>query len=64
MILRQFLHPDPVASSKLFGREETGAGALVAPIVNIVSYFQGAVDIAPPMGARNRTIILRQTVAA
>jgi hypothetical protein len=64
MILRQFLHPDPVASSKLFGREETGAGALVAPIVKIVSHFQGAFDRAPPMTARNRAIILRQTVAA
>lgn len=66
MILRQLLHSDPVASSKLFDHEETGAGALVSPIVNIVSCFRGAADTAPPpsMAARNRTIILGQTVAA
>lgn len=64
MILRQLLHSDLVASSKLFGRGEIGDSDLVAPIVNIMSYFQGDADIEPPMAARNRTIILRQTFAA
>jgi hypothetical protein len=41
MILRQFLHPDPVASSNLFGREETGAGPWSHQLLTSCLIFRG-----------------------
>ena len=42
MILRQFLHPDPVAASYLFGCGGKAAGAVVDPIGNPAPYLAAA----------------------
>lgn len=42
MILRQFLHSDPVAASYLFGCGGKSAGAVVDPVGDIAPYLQAA----------------------
>lgn len=42
MILRQFLHSDPVAASYLFGCGGKASGALVDPVGDIAPYMQAA----------------------
>ena len=44
MILRQFLHADPVAASYLFGCAGHGAAAVVDPVGDIASYLRVAGD--------------------
>jgi hydroxyacylglutathione hydrolase len=44
MILRQFLHTDPVAISYLFGCGGKAAAAIVDPVGEIVPYIQAAQD--------------------
>jgi hypothetical protein len=44
MILRQFLHADPVAASYLFGCGGKSAAAVVDPVGDIVPYL-GSVEI-------------------
>ncbi len=53
MILRQFLHSDPVAISYLFGCGGKAAGAVVDPVGDIARY----VDAAKDAGLRIRTVI-------
>ena len=40
MILRQFLHADPVAASYLFGCGGKSAAAVVDPVGDIVPYLE------------------------
>src|SRR6266511_3217036 len=42
MILRQYLHTDPVAISYLFGCAGHGAGAVVDPVGDIAPYLDAA----------------------
>ena len=42
MILRQFLHTDPVAASYLFGRGGRATGAVVDPVGDIAPYLETA----------------------
>jgi hydroxyacylglutathione hydrolase len=42
MILRQFLHPDPIAASYLFGCAGHGAAAIVDPLGDIAPYLATA----------------------
>ena len=42
MILRQFLHSDPVAASYLFGCGGKASGAVVDPVGDIAPYLQAA----------------------
>ena len=42
MILRQFLHSDPVAASYLFGCGGRAAAAVVDPVGDIAPYLQAA----------------------
>src|SRR6516165_5548305 len=42
MILRQFLHTDPVVISYLFGCGGKAAGAVIDPVGNIDRYLQAA----------------------
>jgi len=44
MILRQFLHADPVAASYLFGCGGKAAGAVVDPVGDIGAYLRAAQD--------------------
>jgi glyoxylase-like metal-dependent hydrolase (beta-lactamase superfamily II) len=44
MILRQFLHSDPVAASYLFGCGGKAAGAVVDPVGEVGSYLDAARD--------------------
>src|SRR5712691_8226508 len=44
MILRQFLHTDPVAASYLFGCGGKTAGAVVDPVGSIDPYLRAAKD--------------------
>ena len=42
MILRQFLHTDPVAISYLFGCGGKASGAVVDPVGNVAHYIEAA----------------------
>ncbi len=53
MILRPFLHPDPVAISYLFGCGGKGAGVVVDPVGEIAPYL----DAAQQTGMRIRYVI-------
>src|SRR5665647_338102 len=53
MILRQFLHSDPVAVSYLFGCGGRAAGAVVDPLGDIAPYLRAADE----MGMRIRYVI-------
>ncbi len=53
MILRQFLHGDPVAASYLFGCGSQAAGAVVDPVGDIAPY----VEAAEATGLRIRYVI-------
>ena len=53
MILRQFLHQEPVAVSYLLGCVGMGAGAVVDPVFPIEPYLQAARALATPI----RTVI-------
>ena len=46
MILRQFLHADPVAASYLFGCGGKTSGAVVDPVGDPESYIEAAAKIA------------------
>lgn len=49
MILRQFLHADPVAASYLFGCGSKAAGAVVDPVGDIGVYLTAADDLGLPL---------------
>lgn len=49
MILRQFLHTDPVAASYLFGCGGKAAGAVVDPVGDIGAYLRAADDLGLPL---------------
>jgi len=49
MILRQFLHQEPVAVSYLLGCVEKGAGAVIDPVFPIEPYLQAAEALATPV---------------
>ena len=49
MILRQFLHTDPVAASYLFGCGSKAAGAVVDPVGDIGVYLRAADDLGLPL---------------
>jgi hydroxyacylglutathione hydrolase len=53
MILRQYLHADPVAISYLFGCAGHAAGAVVDPVGDIASYL----DVAQRAGLRIRYVV-------
>jgi glyoxylase-like metal-dependent hydrolase (beta-lactamase superfamily II) len=53
MILRQFLHSDPVAVSYLFGCGGRAAGAVVDPLGDLTPYLSD-VPPAPPHAAQLR----------
>lgn len=49
MILRQFLHTDPVAASYLFGCGSKAAGAVVDPVGDIDAYLKAAETTGLPL---------------
>lgn len=49
MILRQFLHPEPVAISYLVGCVGQGVGAVVDPLFPIAPYLQAAETLGTPI---------------
>ena len=49
MILRQFLHQEPVAVSYLLGCVGKGAGAIIDPVFPIEPYLQAAEALATPI---------------
>ena len=53
MILRQFLHTDPVAASYLFGCGGKAIGAVVDPLGDVSAYLRTAKDT----GVRIRYVI-------
>ena len=53
MILRQFLHSDPVAASYLFGCGGKAIGAVVDPVGDVSPYLRAAEDT----GMRIRYVI-------
>ncbi|MGE4339950.1 MAG: MBL fold metallo-hydrolase, partial [Pigmentiphaga sp.] len=49
MILRQFLHNDPIAASYLLGCVGKGAGAVIDPVYPIEPYLDGAAATSTPI---------------
>lgn len=49
MILRQYLHTDPVAASYLFGCGSKGAGTVVDPVGDAMAYLKAADETGLPL---------------